>query len=81
MLFIYGPGGVGKSMLLDECAAVAGDAGACVVRVDGRDVAATPQGVLGAVAGVLEVPADDGPVLPPFGERVVMLVCRVSGHR
>lgn len=74
VLFIYGPGGVGKSTLLDECAAVAGDAGACVVRVDGRDVAGAPQGVLGALAGVLEVPADDGPVLPPFGERVVLLV-------
>ncbi len=74
VLFVYGPGGVGKSTLLDEYAAVAGDAGACVVRVDGRDVAGTPQGVLDAVAEVLEVPADDGPVLPPFGERVVLLV-------
>ena len=41
--------------------------------VQGRDVEGTPQGVLDAV-GVLEVPADGGPVLPPFGERVVLLV-------
>jgi hypothetical protein len=74
VLFVYGPGGVGKSSLLDEYAAVAGVAGARVVRVDGRDVAGTPQGVLDAVAGVLEVPADGGPVVPPFGERVVLLV-------
>jgi hypothetical protein len=74
VLFVYGPGGVGKSTLLDEYAAVAGDAGACVVRVDGRDVASTPQGVLDAVAEVLEVPAGDGPVRPPFGERMVLLV-------
>lgn len=74
VLFVYGPGGVGKSTLLDEYAAVAADAGACVVRVDGRDVESTPDGVLEAVAGVLNVPADGGPVQPPFGERVVLLV-------
>ena len=38
VLFVHGPGGVGKSTLLDECAAVAHDAGAVVVRVDGRTV-------------------------------------------
>lgn len=74
VLFVHGPGGVGKSTLLDECAAVAHDAGAVVVRVDGRDVVATPEGVLDAVAGVLRVPVDGGPILPPFGERVVLLV-------
>ncbi|GAA1579996.1 hypothetical protein GCM10009789_37220 [Kribbella sancticallisti] len=42
VLFVHGPGGVGKSTLLDEYAAVAGDAGFCVVRVDGRDVPGTP---------------------------------------
>jgi AAA ATPase domain len=73
VLFLYGPGGVGKSTLLDEYAAVAGDAGARVVRVHGRDVEVTPQGVLEADAG-LEISADGGPVLPPFGERVVLLV-------
>ena len=74
VLFVYGPGGVGKSTLLDEYSALASDVGACVVRVDGRDVASTPQGVLDAVAEVLKVPVDDGPVLAPFGERVVLLV-------
>jgi hypothetical protein len=74
VLFVYGPGGVGKSMLLDEYAAVAHDAGACVLRIDGRDVAGNPQGVLDAVAGVFEVPADGGPVLPPPGEQMVLLV-------
>jgi hypothetical protein len=32
----------------------------------------TPEGVLAAVAEVLTVPADGGPVLPPIGERVVL---------
>ena len=49
VLFVHGPGGVGKSTLLDECAAVADAAGARVVRVQGRDVEGTPQGVLDAV--------------------------------
>jgi hypothetical protein len=73
VLFIYGPGGVGKSTLLEECAAVAGAAGVRVVHVQGRDVEGTPQGVLDA-AGVLGVPAEDGPALQTFGERVVLLI-------
>lgn len=73
-LFVYGPGGVGKSTLLDEYAAVAGDAGACVVRLEGRDLAGTPESVLDVVAEVLEVPPDDGPIRPLSGERVVVLV-------
>ena len=32
VLFVYGPGGVGKSTLLDEYAAVAAETGARVVR-------------------------------------------------
>jgi len=73
-LFVYGPGGVGKSTLLDEYAAVAGDGGACVVRLEGRDLAGTPESVLDAVAVVVEVPADGGPVRSSSGGRVVLLV-------
>jgi hypothetical protein len=40
VLFIHGPGGVGKSALLDILADDAVAAGATVVRVDGRDLAA-----------------------------------------
>ena len=73
-LFVYGPGGVGKSTLLNEFAALARAARACAVRVDGREVASTPDGVLDAVTDVLEVPADGGPILPPRAARVVLLV-------
>ncbi|HEU4545870.1 MAG TPA: AAA family ATPase, partial [Microlunatus sp.] len=81
VLYVFGPGGVGKSSLLDEYAAVAGGAGACVVRVDGRDVAGNPQSILDAAAGVLEVPADGGPIVPPSGERLVLLVDGYDGLR
>ena len=74
VLFVHGPGGVGKSTLLDECALVAGGAGAWVVRIDGREVTSTPEGVLTAVADVLAVPTDGGPILPARPGRVVLLV-------
>jgi len=74
VLFVYGPGGVGKSTLLDACAAIGTEAGACVVRIDGREVASTPFGVLEAVADVLEVPAGNGAILLPYDERLVLLV-------
>ena len=74
VLFVHGPGGVGKTTLLHEYAAVAGDAGMCVVGVDGRDVPSTPQGLLDAVAEVLDVPAGEGPILPPVGTRMVLVV-------
>lgn len=74
VLFVYGPGGVGKTTLLDAYAAAADEAGMCVVRVDGRDVASTPDGVLEAVADVLDVPPAGGRIRSPYGERVVLLL-------
>ena len=74
VLFVHGPGGVGKSTLLEEYAASAAAAGACVVRVDGREVTSTPEGVLAAVTDMLDVPADDGPIVSPRAARVVLLV-------
>ncbi|MFG1608697.1 AAA family ATPase [Actinoplanes sp. NPDC049265] len=50
VLFVHGPGGVGKSALLDVLAEVAAAEGVSVVRVDGRH--------LPPVAGALTVPPD-----------------------
>ena len=72
VLHVYGPGGVGKSSLLEVLAAEAGGRGAVVVRLDGRDLAPTPESVLSALAGHLDVP-ETGPVRCPDG-RVVLLV-------
>jgi hypothetical protein len=74
VLFLHGPGGVGKSALLTEFSGLAGAAGACTVRVDARQVPSTPDGVLASITDVLEVPADGGPILPLQPGRVVLLV-------
>ena len=42
VLFVHGPGGVGKSALLDAFAQVAADAGRCPVRVDARHLRLGP---------------------------------------
>ena len=74
VLFVHGPGGVGKSSLLDEFARRAEQLGCCVVRLDGRDLGGGPDSVLDAVGSVLEVPDGDEAILPATGERLVLLV-------
>ncbi|WAM15015.1 AAA family ATPase [Rhodococcus sp. JS3073] len=37
VLFLHGPGGIGKTTLLGEFAEVAAETGASVARLDGRD--------------------------------------------
>ncbi|HEY5877691.1 MAG TPA: AAA family ATPase [Nakamurella sp.] len=50
VLFVSGPGGVGKTTLLTRFAALAADAGRLVVRVDGRDVAPVRSALLAEIA-------------------------------
>lgn len=73
VLFVHGPGGIGKSALLDEFASQAGAADAMVVRVDGRAVVPTPDAVLAALGESLDVPTGGGPITGPTA-RVVLLV-------
>jgi hypothetical protein len=61
VLHLHGPGGIGKSTLLDAFARVAEANAAAVVRLDARDVPASPKAVLDALRGSVEVP-DDGPI-------------------
>jgi hypothetical protein len=49
VLHVFGPGGIGKTTLLMQYARLADDAGATVVRLDGRDLEPTPPGFLVAV--------------------------------
>jgi hypothetical protein len=75
LLHIHGPPGIGKSRLLDVYAGLAADAGASVVRLDGRDLLPSPPAVLEALSGVLEVPEGEGAILgPPDTGRLVVLV-------
>ena len=47
---VGGVGGIGKSTLVASFCVYARSVGASVVRIDGRDIEPTPQGVLGALA-------------------------------
>ena len=55
VLFVHGPGGVGKTALLEALADVAERARVPAWRVDLRDVEVSPPGFLAAVAGALGV--------------------------
>ncbi|MFI6720281.1 AAA family ATPase [Kribbella sp. NPDC050470] len=74
MLFLVGPGGVGKTTLLDAYAAIVDEAVTCVVRIDGRDVVGTPAGVTEALAGTVDIAPGDAAIRLPYGERLVLLV-------
>jgi hypothetical protein len=73
VLYVHGPAGIGKTSLLDVLARVAADAGASVVRLDGRDLQPSPPDVLEALGGVLEVPDGDGAITGPDSARLVVL--------
>lgn len=75
MLHIHGPGGVGKTSLLQALGVIAAGAGATVARLDGRDLDPSPVSVLGALEETLAIPAGDGPIGPSDGGgRLVLLV-------
>jgi hypothetical protein len=71
VLFVHGPGGVGKTSLLDTLADAATASESALVRLDGRLVQPHPEHVLAAVGG-----GDDGGELlgAPRGARPVLLV-------
>jgi hypothetical protein len=58
VLFIHGVGGVGKSALLRRFGDVAAEAGVACVRVDGRDLEATPDGFVAALDAALHAAGD-----------------------
>jgi hypothetical protein len=59
VLWIHGPGGIGKSTLLTAYAETAGDAGFTVAHVDGGRIRPTPAGIQAAVSESLPSPEDD----------------------
>ena len=73
VLYIHGPPGIGKTTLLDVYAEIAAETGASVVRLDGRDLVASPQAVLQAL-GVPEVFEVDSTIAGPSqdGRMVIM---------
>ena len=74
LLHLHGPPGIGKTSLLEVYAGLAADAGATVVRLDGRDLVPSTPAVLQVFGEVLELPAGDGAISgPPGGGRLVVL--------
>jgi energy-coupling factor transporter ATP-binding protein EcfA2 len=74
LLYIHGPPGIGKTTLLDVYAEIAAEAGASVVRLDGRDLVPSPQAVLQAL-GVPAVLEDERTIAgPPQDSRMVIMV-------
>src|SRR5262245_48495285 len=51
VLFVHGPGGIGKTTLLLEMRAQAHEAGRAATLLDGREIEATPQGFAEALDG------------------------------
>ena len=78
VVFVHGIAGVGKSTLLEAFASQARDAGATVVRIDGRMVEPTEPGFLealgGAVGGSPASAEEAAERLAGLGERVVLII-------
>jgi hypothetical protein len=73
VLNVHGPGGIGKTALLDRFADLALAASARVVRLDGRDLAPTPAAILDAVDKVDH--SNDGQLADrPDDRRLVLLL-------
>jgi hypothetical protein len=74
VLWLNGPGGIGKTSLLDVIAELARQAaGSNVVRIDGRDVPPSAPAVMDALCGALGAPKDGEAIVVPQG-RLVLLV-------
>lgn len=65
VLFVHGPGGVGKTTLLDRFELEAMRSGAQCVRIDGRDIAATSEAFVDALRRRLG--GADGPLSMMWG--------------
>lgn len=76
VLWVFGPGGVGKSSLLRELAECCQAAGVPSMTLDGRSVEATPESLLQALRQTLALPVEDSPVdaLGATSERRVLLI-------
>jgi hypothetical protein len=62
MLHVYGPGGVGKTTLLKEFIAIAGEMGVPALYVDARNVDPSPEGVMAALQLALGLTAPENPI-------------------
>lgn len=62
VLHVFGPGGIGKTSLLREFAALARENGVAVAHIDGRNVDPSPDSFTRAVGAALNLPPDADPI-------------------
>ncbi len=76
LFFVYGPGGVGKSALLDQFARLCRERAVDVYAIDARNIEVSPEAFVSALAMAMELRPEDSPVdaLAERGERQVILV-------
>jgi hypothetical protein len=72
VLYLHGPGGIGKTGLLDIFATLAEGAGARVIRLNGRDLVPSASSLLATLGAFVHVP--DGDARITCSERLVVLV-------
>ncbi|GAB4323612.1 MAG: ATP-binding protein [Dehalococcoidia bacterium] len=62
LLFIYGPGGIGKTTLLQAFRHIAAEAGRPAIYLDGHDTQPSPHGFTFALSQALDLPHDSDPL-------------------
>ena len=61
-MYVFGPGGVGKTSLLEELAYVCSESRTPVIRIDGRTVEPAPESFLSAMRFAMGLPSQDSPI-------------------
>ena len=76
VLFVFGPGGVGKTSLLREYGYIARDLGVANLRIDAHNVDPSPDAFLNALCQALGLPPETDPVTHLAGrqERLLLVV-------
>ncbi|MCV4600651.1 ATP-binding protein, partial [Escherichia coli] len=74
LLHVYGPGGVGKTTLLGEFAALALEHGFSPLPLDARDLDPSPEGFLLALRAHLGLGADASPLQHLAQQRPTLLL-------
>lgn len=76
LLYIFGPGGIGKTTLLNEFAYLCDQAGTPVIQIDARHVEPAPDSFLSALQEIMGLTPPESPLLSlaAHGQRQVILI-------